>query len=309
MITTNSFEHRAFFYRGVEDFLATALPFVREGLERDELVLVAADSEKNRALASTLGEPSPVRFADMRIVGRNPGRILSIWLDFIEEARGYPARGIGEPVWPGRTPAELDECERHERLLDLAFDGVENFRLLCPYDMAELEQSGIDVARHTHAEVLTDGAPVASDAYSPPDQTATFEGELAMLANEVGRLDFDARTLAALRAMVTLRADEAGLDRRRANDLVLAVNEIASNSIRHSPGKRGELTLWVEPDAIVCEVRDDGELSDPMLGRSRPGLAQFDGRGLWVVNQVCDLVEVRRRAGGGTVVRVRMYLD
>ena len=57
-----------------------------------------------------------------------------------------PARcvGVGEPVWPGRSDAELVECSRHESLLNLAFDGLRPWQLLCPYDAAALDPAVLD---------------------------------------------------------------------------------------------------------------------------------------------------------------------
>ena len=65
--------------------------------------------------------------------------------------------------------------------------------------------------------------------------------------------------------------------------------------------------MWHEPDALVCEVRDEGDLASAPLGHGRPEPLQLEGRGLWLVNQVCDLVQIRALEGG-TVVRIRMDL-
>ena len=86
--------------------------------------------------------------------------------------------------------------------------------------------------------------------------------------------------------------------------LVLAADELATNSIRHGGGG-GILRLWREPEAVVCEVRDRGTITEPLVGRARPDANQAAGRGLWIVNEVCDLVQIRALAGGN-VVRVRM---
>jgi anti-sigma regulatory factor (Ser/Thr protein kinase) len=76
--------------------------------------------------------------------------------------------------------------------------------------------------------------------------------------------------------------------------------------VRHAGG-RGTLRVWREPDALVCEVRDHGHFDSPLVGRERPEPLLLEGRGLWLVNQVCDLVQIRSSADG-TVVRVRMDL-
>ena len=101
-------------------------------------------------------------------------------------------------------------------------------------------------------------------------------------------------------------AAAAGLGPDRTADLVLAVDEIASNSLRHGGG-RGTLRIWREDGALVCEVRDAGRIEDPLAGRQRPALDRDGGRGLWRVNQLCDLVQLRSFLDGAAV-RVHVYL-
>jgi anti-sigma regulatory factor (Ser/Thr protein kinase) len=86
----------------------------------------------------------------------------------------------------------------------------------------------------------------------------------------------------------------------------VAVSELAANTVRHAGGS-GVLRSWRTPEAVVHEVRDAGVLRDPLVGRRRPGVEEEAGRGLWLVHQLCDLVEVRSDATG-TTVRVQMRL-
>jgi anti-sigma regulatory factor (Ser/Thr protein kinase) len=115
-------------------------------------------------------------------------------------------------------------------------------------------------------------------------------------------LAFGIDELQELRRFVAARADEELLDGQAAADLVLAVSELASNSIRHGGGV-GTLRVWREPQALVCEVEDEGHIADPLVGRRPPGLEARCGRGLWLVRQLCDLLEIRSGVTG-TVVRV-----
>lgn len=110
--------------------------------------------------------------------------------------------------------------------------------------------------------------------------------------------------LSAMRAVVGRQAERAGLAPERRDDLVLAVNELATNSIRHGGGA-GMLTLWETDDALVCEVTDAGRLTDPRAGRALPPPGQIGRYGLWLVHQVCDLVE-QRSLPHGNLVRVLM---
>jgi anti-sigma regulatory factor (Ser/Thr protein kinase) len=100
--------------------------------------------------------------------------------------------------------------------------------------------------------------------------------------------------------MVQAWARSAGVKAARAEDLVLAVNELATNSIRHGGG-RGVVRAWREPDAFVCEVRDEGRIDDPLAGRATPDDVRKSARGLWLVNQLCDLVQLRSLRDGCAV--------
>ena len=67
------------------------------------------------------------------------------------------------------------------------------------------------------------------------------------------------------------------------------------------------MRIWREPGELICEVRDRGHIEEPLAGRRCPTLAEGSGYGLWVVNQVCDLVQIRSQPAG-TVVRLHMNL-
>jgi anti-sigma regulatory factor (Ser/Thr protein kinase) len=118
---------------------------------------------------------------------------------------------------------------------------------------------------------------------------------------------FTISRLGELRKLVFRAARDALLSYVRAEDLTLAVDELASNSLVHGAGG-GTLRVWREQRSLVCEVRDRGHLADPLAGRARPGHDQLSGRGLWLVNNACDLVQIRSSAEQGTTVRVRMEL-
>jgi anti-sigma regulatory factor (Ser/Thr protein kinase) len=112
--------------------------------------------------------------------------------------------------------------------------------------------------------------------------------------------------LPEVRALVRAHARAAGLSQARADDLVLAVSEVAANTLRHTPGP-GALSIWHDDAEIVCEIRDGGVITDPMAGRRAPPPGALVGHGLWLVHQVCDQVELSSGADG-TTVRMHMSL-
>jgi len=306
---TAGFRHEAMLYAGDDEFLAGALRFLREGLARGEPAMVVVSPRKIALLRDALGaDAARVRFEDMHRVGGNPARIIPAWTRFLREAggAGRSVRGIGEPVHGARSEDELLECERHESLLNLAFAHAADFRLLCPYDVSALDSCVVARARCTH--------PLVQDADGRVRRSTAFHG-LAVAAEPcrapLPPVPADAQTvpimpagLVALRAVVARRAERAGLTPQRREDLVLAVNELATNSVRHGGGA-GALTVWETAAALVCQVTDAGRLVDPLAGRILPEPGQVGRYGLWLVNQLCDLVE-QRTLQDGNLVRVSM---
>src|ERR1700739_2791813 len=110
--------------------------------------------------------------------------------------------------------------------------------------------------------------------------------------------------LSTVRARGLQHSRKAGLTESRANDLVLAVSEVAANTLRHTDSS-GTLAIWHDQREIVCEIHDEGKITDPTAARRRPAPDATGGHGLWLVRQVCDLVELRSDQTGTTI---RMHM-
>jgi anti-sigma regulatory factor (Ser/Thr protein kinase) len=307
--TVEGYRHEAFFYERSDEFMHGTLDFIRTAVASDDPILVVLAAEKIGALRHELnGDAARVHFADMAEVGSNPARIIPAWQQFVEEqqAPGRRLWGIGEPIWAGRGPAELDECERHEALLNVAFESPE-FWLLCPYDTAALPRPVIDEARRNHRFVREHGVSQPSGVFPGADALAApFERALSDPPSHLAGLEFDAVTLAGVRSFVMVLATAFGLSNDRVDDFVLAANEVATNSLVHGGGS-GRVRLWREGESVICEVRDRGNITDQLAGRERPGLLNEGHRGLWLANQLCELVQIRATPDG-TVVRLHTRL-
>lgn len=300
------FCHEAVLYRGLDDLVGTVLPFVREGLALDEPAMVALPPDRLTAVADALGpDAARVSFVDMLEIGANPARIIPEWRRFLDEAEGRPVRGVGEPVWAGRRDVELDECILHESLLNVAFDAGPAWTLICPYDVDTLPARAVEAAFRTHPEL---GSPYHRPVgYQGHDHAfATFSEPLHAVPGHADALRFGADDLAGVRDVVRRLGLSAGVGSDSTEDLVLAAHELAANSIHHGGGG-GLLSAWNEPGAFVVEIRDSGTIEDPLVGRELSPAHAENGRGVWVVNQLCDLVQVRSRPTG-TVVRLFAWL-
>jgi anti-sigma regulatory factor (Ser/Thr protein kinase) len=293
------------------DFLAGTVPFVRGGVEAGEPVLVVESAAKIALLRAELGADAKfVYFADMADVGANPARIIPAWRDFVTKhgGAGRRPRGIGEPIWKGRGPAELIECQRHESLLNTAFAGGDPWWLLCPYDTEALDPSVIDEARRSH-EFVTDGQTNrrSNDYRGLAESGAPFDAPLPEPNSSVAELAFNGGSLFAVRELVGRISSGAGLPASRIAHLVLAVNEVATNSLVHGGGK-GTLRVWQDGAAVTCEIRDTGRFDSPLADRERPAAGAAGPRGLWLANQLCDLVQIRTFANA-TAVRLHVWLN
>jgi anti-sigma regulatory factor (Ser/Thr protein kinase) len=302
-----TFLHEAFFYDSDQDYVARAVPFIEAGLDRGEPVLVAVPACNLALIRPRFGRSSEalLRFAAMEDLGRNPSWIIPAWQQFAapHAAAGRPARGIGEPIWASRSPAELVECGRHEALINVAFADIDGFTLLCPYDLSSLAPDIIDEAHRNHPAILHVSGSSACERYRA-DIPALLDSPLSPIPASAEVFEFtDAATGPIRRAAANL-ASAAGLSQERISDLVVAVSEAVANSVRHGGGS-GRIALWREAGRFLCEVRDAGRLTDPLAGRVRPSIEQANGRGLWIINQLCDLVQVRA-VPGGQVIRLHM---
>ncbi len=120
---------------------------------------------------------------------------------------------------------------------------------------------------------------------------------------DVWEIPFAGEDLFELRQLVSSWATKEAMGEEANEELVLAVHEVATNSVRHGGGV-GMLRLWRTADTLVCEIQDAGYISDPLRARRAPGNEASASRGLWIADQICDLVEISSSPRGS---QVRMH--
>jgi anti-sigma regulatory factor (Ser/Thr protein kinase) len=291
--------HAALFYRSQPEYADRIAAFIQAGLDRGEPALLALAGNRIRIIAASVeSAPGEVVFVDMTELGRNPARIIPEVRSFTDKHPGQRVRFVGEPVWPGRSLAEIREATRHEALLNLAFARAEA-TILCPYDASGLADCVLADARRTHQEPAASGATAATWRDNLPPECDQPLGPPPAEAETVA-YDTD---LAPVRRLVERHARHACLGEVRTADLILAANEVAANTISHT-SSGGVIHVWHTGEEILCQVHDGGRITDPLAGRVRHG-PDDRGHGLWLVNQMCDLVEMRS-GEDGTTVRMHM---
>lgn len=299
-----TFVHQALIYESEQEFVDVALPFVRAGVEAGEPVLAAVQEPNVEALRRRL--PADSAGVELRTVEQwyeNPSRTRAKFAAWVAERRnGHRIRLIGEPPWPLASEARTREWARHESVLNVAFGDLP-VTFICPYDARILPESIIEHARRTHPQIWAGSGRVESASYADP---RTYCREL----NGGGRagdpppaveVEFGAGDLARLRRLVEGEGLRAGIGEGRIEDLVLAVNEIATNALVHG-GTPARLRVWRRGEELVFDVHDGGDgVADPLAGQLKPDLALGHGWGLWIARMVADAVEIRSGAGESAV--------
>lgn len=300
--------HAALLYESDREFLGATVPFLEEGFDAGIPAFVMLPHARYKLLDSHFGDSagSLLSLVHVEDVGQNPAWIIPAFAEFasLHAAEGRAVRGVDEPIHPARTPAEVIECERHESLLDLALAGAASYDILCPYNVGELSPEAWAVAGRTHRHIHRDGARSPNPDYVE-HIPAQLDAPLPPAPPDAPTVAFLRDDAWSIRSRVAARAAEAGLDGERLEDLAVVISEALSNSIEHGGGG-GEIAWWSEGDRFVCEIRDRGAIADPLVGRVRPAPIRGNGRGMWLMHQLCDLVQIRVLPHDQKVIRLHL---
>ncbi len=297
------FVHEALIYRDEAEFDAAMHLFLQEAAAAGEPVLVALPGPHLEHVREALGDVAgEARLEDVAQVGRNPSRLLSMIEEWVASHDGH-ARVVSEVVWPGRSHAEAVEALRHEALVNHALAGS-GATVMSPFDAEHLDEDILAAVEMTHPIVVEGGRRRAGTSYTDPLSTAFRE--LWPLEDPTGPVSEHplVGSLLELRRAITDDPALGSLSAERRSDLVFAINEAASNAVKH--GNETCLTrIWHDGDEVVTEVSSHAGIQDVMAGRRRPAADALQGRGLWLINQLCDLVELRSGTSGTTL---RMHI-
>lgn len=299
--------HAAGFYSSTEDLVSQAAPIVAAALERGEPVAVAIRRDTRRALVDAVGcSAGLIGFGLRDSVHRGSGQTTAV----------HRARELRALVGDAGSVTVLSEHSDRLDGLDGGFwtelDAAMNIAcadlpvsLTCFYPEVPLHLEVVRGARRNHPHLLVGGELRHNAAHRPPHEVLAERPVPAplLLGPPDVRLRFTAWRLQEVRATVEKSLTSAGFGHDRAADVVLAVNEVATNAVEHG-SLEAELYVWTGADGVVCEVHDGGTLGDPLPGLRPPHPGEPRGRGVWIARQLCDLFHVWRDSAG-THVRVR----
>ncbi|WP_219417515.1 ATP-binding protein [Pseudonocardia nigra] len=304
--------HAAAFHGSPDDLLAQLVPLVTAALERGEPVAAAVTERTEEALRERIGRPAGLILLGQPY-GPDSGSGQTVAARRARQLREIAASSALGPG--GRVTAVSEHTSRLDGL-DGAFwtelDAAANvamaelpLTLTCFFPELPLHVAILDGARGNHPFLLDGGELRHNPAHRDPRAVLVERPAPApvLLGPPDHRLTFSAWQLHEVRAVLEGALLAAGYERARAEDVALAVNEVATNAVEHG-SPQAELALWAAGDGIVCEVHDRGRLRDPLPGLQAPHPSDARGRGLWIARQICETLHVWADASG-THVRIR----
>jgi anti-sigma regulatory factor (Ser/Thr protein kinase) len=295
-------EHEALVYQSDAEASVGMIAFISEALRKHQPVLVELPGDKGAAVRDALGlAAGEVEFRDMAVEGRNPASIIpGVLHRFAREHPGQRPAIVVESMWSGRSAAAYTACVEHEALTNLAFVG-QQVDILCRFDLRDLPAGALQDIIRTHPLIRSGDSSEENERYEDPMsvlesigalQPSTPRGAHALHFTEAAQARHFVQEWGAARALTP----------DRMTDVLIAVSEVAGNSVAYAGGS-GTLLCWQTNGSLVYEVRDSGRIPDVLAGRIPPAWDAESGRGLLMANLLCDLLQVSS-GRSGTVVRM-----
>jgi anti-sigma regulatory factor (Ser/Thr protein kinase) len=300
------FRHDALLYGSAGELTAVAAPFLLEGLAVGDAAVIAVAPGNTGLLCDAVGDDPRVMVLERHALyrSRTPTAITTFRALAAEYAApGRRVRVVGEVDF-GTTAAERSEWQRYEAVVNDALAASPLWGL-CAFDAARLPEPLLESARRTHPRLRTRAGGEPNPDYTDPAEYLTG---LPVADEPLERtppvLAVDAVSdFTGLRHAVQQRLADVAGPRDLVEDFLLAVDEMASNAVRHGRPPVG-LRLWTAPEALVCTISDSGHGWDGPFAGYGPAHGEDlsrGGMGLWLARQLCDHVAIRRGPSGVSI--------
>lgn len=230
---------------------------------------------------------------------RESGQTVAAW-----RARELRALSSSGPVLViAQHDPELDGVDggfwvELEAALNISLDGLPVTQL-CVYPRLTLHGAVGDAALANHPMRLDAGELAPNPAHRGPAEVlaAWPFAPPHLLGPPDVRLRYNTFELSRVRDAVERAARSCAFDAVRGEDMVQAVNEVATNAVEHGHAEAG-LSIWTRPGELVCEVHDGGSTPVPLIGLAPPHPSHARGRGTWIARQLCDSLHVWHERDG-----------
>jgi anti-sigma regulatory factor (Ser/Thr protein kinase) len=276
--------HNAFVYESEDEYLATAVGFLQEGLELGQGAVVANTRPGIAAMREALGAHAPsVTFVDVSEAYTRPAKTLAGYHRVYSEvlSRFDALRAVAD-VQFGPAPSEWELWTGYEAVFNRSFGHLPAW-VLCSYKAHELPDAVREGIWRTHPRVVSDGG-TWNDSASYDDRNRPFPSDPRhdplTDPEDIDVVD----DVDVLRERLVASMHRRGLPAARILDMVMATTEILVNAITHGGGV-ATIRVGRLGGRYTCEVVDKGPgFDDPLAGYLAPRPGQ--GSGLWVARQL-----------------------
>lgn len=295
---SSGLRHDALVYESQDEYLARAVPFLREGLEAGEGAIVAHTKPGLATMREALGpDGERVTFVDVGSAYTRPAKTLASYHRvYAEQLQRTPRLRAVADVQFGPEAAEWDLWTGYEAVFNRCFGHLPAW-VLCSYNANGTPDAILDGVWRTHPEVVDGETWTTSDRYEDPDELLrrlTPEPVPIRGLRSIGV----ASNAEGFRVRLARELVAEQVSKAKALDLLLAATEIFTNAVEHGGGVQ-DVRVGRADGRFVCEVVDRGAgFDDPVAGylAPRPGV----GRGLWVARQLTWSIELFTSADGFT---------
>ncbi|MCR6485108.1 MEDS domain-containing protein [Amycolatopsis sp. OK19-0408] len=293
------FRHQGCVYGSDAEFLAMAVPFARDGLRRNEPVLVATTAANLELLHAVMGaDVDRIAFAEPGYFGRRPTRLAGAlhryWTRHRATAPTGAVRVLGEPARTGGG-SEEGAWRRIEAGFNVSLAST-TIWLICPYDTRTVDAAVVADACRTHPECVVSGEVRPSALFtSPASEGAPGAAAPPGAAAELFRFEGD---LVAVRRHVLDRASPLLRSEHAATMFGIAVGEAIAYLVGHGIDRAA---VWVRPAAgrVVCTLHSDRPVAGPAFYGLRH--ATRTGASLWLTDEICEWLDISSDAAGCTI--------
>ena len=293
-----TFRHNALLYESTDEYLTSAVPFLKAGIQAGEGAVVAHTKPGLAMMREALGaEGAHVTFVDVSAAYTRPARTLAAYHEvYVEQLRKTPTLRAVAEVQFGPDPNEWDLWTGYEAVFNRSFGHLPAW-VLCSYDANGTPDPIIEGVWQTHPEVVTDGSWNRSDHYEDPDHLLRRITPAPAPLKDLRPIRFS-RGAEELREQLARELAADKISEAQSLDLLLAATEIANNAMQYGGGIQ-EVRVGRARGRFVCEIVDRGDgFDDPAAGYLAP--REGIGAGLWVARQLTWRIEFFQSPTGFT---------
>lgn len=158
--------HNALVYQSVDEYLLSAVPFLRRGLEAGEGAIVAHTKAGINIMREALGtDAARVRFVDVGSAYTRPARTLAAYNQvYAQQLQRTPKLRAVADVQFGPDPREWDLWTGYEAVFNLSFGHLPAW-VLCSYNANGTPDPILEGVWRTHPEVVDGVAWTSSRRY------------------------------------------------------------------------------------------------------------------------------------------------